>query len=373
MQTIKKHVTIICLSKLAFEKKYAILRGLMLFLCALQCSKIDSKNDNGKYSLSITINAGTVERNPDKNRYAEGEVVTLTAKPDSGYTFLYWKEPDCESSGRFRVSGNANAAKSTTTVTMNSHKWITACLTTISYGTMTDIEGNVYHTVKIGNQEWTVENLQTKKYCDGSKVPQIIDANKWGSLKTPGYCFSSDIGKYGFFYNWYAINTGKLAPKGWHIPDQTEWNILVDYLISNRYTYDGTNIGDRFLGNKVAKSLAGKTGWDTTGIFGDIGAIRNDLNCNNKTGFTAIPAGYRNCDNIGLGFEDGFYQVGESSYWWCTTQYQYDVSRIRSTDLYAAKLASSQAWCRSLHSGSSGLIEEHQSKGWGMSVRLLRD
>src|ERR1035441_4507351 len=96
-----------------------------------------------------------------------------------------------------------------------------------SAGTVTDIDGNVYQTVKIGNQIWTVENLRVTRFNDGTAIPLDTSTATWDSiwnngLTIPAYCYynnmtnTDSIKKWGALYNWYAVNTGKLAPKGWH-------------------------------------------------------------------------------------------------------------------------------------------------------------
>ena len=100
--------------------------------------------------------------------------------------------------------------------------------------TVTDIDGNVYKTVKIGNQVWMAENLKTTRLNDGQLIQYAPDNFNWANLETPGYCWPnndpSNKDDYGGLYNWYAVNTGKLAPIGWHIPSEDEWKILADYL-----------------------------------------------------------------------------------------------------------------------------------------------
>ena len=127
-------------------------------------------------------------------------------------------------------------------------------------GTVADADGNVYQTVRIGNQKfvaqvWTVENLRTTKYNDGTPIPHLTDSVAWINDTLGAYCYYLDttsgniIKKYGALYNWYAVDTKKLAPKGWHVPSDEEWNTLQDYLIANGYNFDGTTTG-----NKIAKS-----------------------------------------------------------------------------------------------------------------------
>ena len=103
-----------------------------------------------------------------------------------------------------------------------------------SIATFTDIDGNVYHGITLGTQVWSVEGLKTTRLNDGTAIPLVADSAAWINLKTPGYCWYKDSVSYGYaygaLYNWYAVNTGKLAPAGWHVPTETEWNIVRLYL-----------------------------------------------------------------------------------------------------------------------------------------------
>ena len=102
--------------------------------------------------------------------------------------------------------------------------------------TITDADNNVYHIVKIGNQLWTAENLGTTKYNDGAPIP--IAPSVWENSTSGGYCWYNEGNnfrkkkKYGALYNWYAVNTRKLAPKGWHVPTAAEWDTLRRYVLS---------------------------------------------------------------------------------------------------------------------------------------------
>jgi len=216
--------------------------------------------------------------------------------------------------------------------------------------TIKDADGNIYHTVKIGNQVWTVENLKTTKYNDGTPVPFEIGFPEWQRNHTsPAYCwYKNDInnkGKYGALYNWYAVNTGKLAPKGWHVPSTDEWDTLVNYLIANGYNWDGTTTG-----NEISKSLAAKTDWRISTVTGAIG---NDLNANNSSGFLALPGGAR---------DGSFWNIGSLGNWWCTTEG--DTSMHSS-----AKCAYSMRLHSDVPNFACNCIEKHS----GLSVRLLQD
>lgn len=214
------------------------------------------------------------------------------------------------------------------------------------YGTMTDIEGNNYNTVKIGTQVWTVENLLTTKYNDGTPIPNVTDDDEWSDLTTGAYCnydnLESNAEIYGRLYNWNAVNTGKLAPAGWHVPTDDDWTILENYLIANGYNYDGTLDED-----KIAKALCAKTNWELSVEAGTPGAAPEN---NNSTGFAALPGGYRSGSN------GAFNNVGENGSWWSATE-----------------RSASNAYYRALGYNYGGLYRGGYYKGNGFSVRLVRD
>jgi len=217
--------------------------------------------------------------------------------------------------------------------------FVTSCKTDEpnNAGTVKDKDGNTYHTVKIGTQIWMVENMKTTKYNDGTAIPEVIDNATWQFLKTGAYCnYNNDASngiQYGKLYNWYAVNTGKLAPKGWHIPTDAEWTILDNYVNSTS--------------SNVAKALAATINWSSNTGTGTIG---NDLTKNNSSGFTALPGGCRS-HNGGI-FED----IGDAGSWWSTTE-----------------LSISIAWSRNLFSTKDYLDHATYYKNRGYSVRCVKD
>ena len=219
-------------------------------------------------------------------------------------------------------------------------------------GTVTNIDGNVYQTVKIGDQVWTTENLRTTKFTDGSAIPLVTDKTAWGALSTPGYCFykntinADHIKKYGALYNWYTINpvnSKKIAPNGWHVPSDADWDILQNYLMAQGYNWDGTAAE-----NKIAKSMAAKTDWRTDL---DPGTIGNDLSKNNKTSFSALPGGYRD-------FYGDFLRMDAGGGWWSTTSL--DGARASSRNL-------------SFDNECFYKLSSRYHEYCGFSVRLVRD
>ncbi len=155
---------------------------------------------------------------------------------------------------------------------------ISLTTTAITSITVTDLDGNTYPTVTIGAQTWMKENLKTTKLNDGTVIPLVTNNSVWTNLKTPGICWYdnsiTNYNIYGALYNWYAIDTRKVCPVGWHVPSDSDWTILTSFL-------GGTNLG----GGKLKES--GTSHW----------SIPNS-GATNETGFTALPGGYRY--NIGV-------------------------------------------------------------------------
>jgi uncharacterized protein (TIGR02145 family)/uncharacterized repeat protein (TIGR02543 family) len=216
---------------------------------------------------------------------------------------------------------------------------------TLGVATLTDIDGNVYHQVKIGTQVWTMENFRTTKYNDGTAIPHITDSTEWANLSSLGYCFYnnstslSEQEKWGALYNGYVVNTGKLAPVGWHIATDVEWTTLENYLIANGYSWDGSISED-----KVGKSLATKTDWASSSTSGTLG---NDLEKNNRTGFSALPGGYRYF---------GFKSLNRLGRWWSSTESD-----------------ATGAYSRTLTYNIERLDKAESGKDMGYSVRLIKD
>lgn len=219
-------------------------------------------------------------------------------------------------------------------------------------GTVTDIDANVYHAIKIGNQVWTVENLRTTKYNDGTSIPLVTTDATWGALSTPGFCYFNNttnvdsIKKFGALYNWYVANPTNprlIAPVGWHVPTNAEWDTLQNFLIANGYSNDASNTAFN-----IAKSLAAKTDWNTDTTHGAIG---NDLSKNNRSGFSAIPCGYRFKDSF-------FYGIGSRCYWWGTTESQFNTSL---------------AYFHNLSYDFDDIGFGNDVKSIGVSLRLVRD
>ena len=209
----------------------------------------------------------------------------------------------------------------------------------VTYGSMTDQDGNVYKTVNIGAQTWIAENLKTTRYRNGELIHYVTDNTQWKNLASGAYCNYNNDDKnknvYGYLYNWYAVNDIRnLAPQGWHVPSDAEWTTL--------YSFLG---GEDVAGFKLKES--GIDHW-------------NDPNsdANNESGFTALPGGLRgNITFFGTSFGYGYSYLGRDGIWWsCSTDSTSTYAGYRILDYYLSK-------------GDKG----YSGKDYGYSVRLVKD
>lgn len=195
--------------------------------------------------------------------------------------------------------------------------------------TIQDIDGNEYRTAKIGEQVWMAENLRTSTYSDGEKIPYINEDSKWAIQKEGAYCWyvneSINNERYGSLYNWYAIDSKKLCPKGWHVPTYDDWLKLNFYIESQ-------NVGD------VGPALKGKYGW---GSFSGT----------NIYGFSALSGGQRNYNGTG-----NFSHISQVGTFWTSTE---------SNTNEAANVA--------LGNYSNLALSKSSIKAAGRSVRCIMD
>ncbi|HOE04805.1 MAG TPA: fibrobacter succinogenes major paralogous domain-containing protein [Bacteroidales bacterium] len=191
--------------------------------------------------------------------------------------------------------------------------------------TVTDADGNVYRTLTIGHQVWLAENLKTTKYNDGTPIALITDYEAWGKQTTGSYCWymnnSDNKNVYGGLYNWHAVNTGKLCPKGWHVPVAQEFAALVGAVNS-----DGSALKE-----------SGTAHWKD-----------NPEKVSNSTGFTALPAGRR---------EDKSFAGSETSAFFWTSNPN----------------GENEAFYYTMWNTSSLFIKYASKKTMGYSVRCVRD
>ena len=198
--------------------------------------------------------------------------------------------------------------------------------------TVTDLDGNIYHTLRIGTQTWMVENLSVSKYRNGDLIPAITNNSDWVVLTSGGYCwYNNDIANkpiYGALYNWYTVADNRnIAPIGWHVASDAELSVLTTYLG-----------GESVAGDKMKET--GTSHW----IIPNSGAT-------NESGFTGLPGGLRSYSS------GAFLNMGTNGYYWSTT----DSDTIR-------------AWDRELFHNQDNCFRYYfDSKHYGFSVRCVKD
>lgn len=204
----------------------------------------------------------------------------------------------------------------------------------ITGSTVTDVDGNVYPTVTIGTQEWMAENLRTTSYKDGTPIPYVTDSAAWVNDSGGAYTWYNNDAPtyksvYGALYNWYAVNTAKVCPAGWHMPTDAEWTVLSVYLG-----------GDAAAGGELKET--GLQHWEDP-----------NEGATNSSGFTALPGGSRYYKNA------SFNRIRIDGYWWSATEY------ASNTD---------NAWSRKISNFSTYLYQNFDyDKNWGLSIRCVKD
>jgi uncharacterized protein (TIGR02145 family) len=192
-----------------------------------------------------------------------------------------------------------------------------------------DIDRNyVYKSVQIGSQTWMAENLRTGTYRNGEPIELVTDNNDWKNLNTGAYCSydntRNNASVYGYLYNWYAVSDPRgLCPNGWHVPSDSEWQKLIEYLGG------GDKAGGKLKSPKLWKSP--------------------NTDADNIYDFSGIPGGWRH-------YSGTFYYITEYSYWWGATS--------ESTFI---------AWYYRLSYYGGSVYRYGLSKRDGLSVRCIKD
>jgi len=200
--------------------------------------------------------------------------------------------------------------------------------------TVTDIDGNIYNTVQIGNQCWTNSNLKVSKYRNGDNIPTGLSNSAWQNMTSGAYAIYDNNpvndGLYGKLYNHYAVTDSRgLCPTGWHVPSDAEWTTLENQL-------GGSNVAGGALRSTAMQPTPG--GWNSP-----------NTGATNSSGFTALPGGYRSSNGA-------FISMSYSGLWWSSS-----VS------------SGSNVWARTLNFNSSTIDRYGINRSGGFSVRCCKD
>jgi uncharacterized protein (TIGR02145 family) len=207
-------------------------------------------------------------------------------------------------------------------------------------GTVTDVDGNVYKTVKIGNQWWMAENLKTKTFSDGRLILQQQNNTDWENANAAYCMYDNNNTAPGYLYNHEAVtSSGGLAPNGWRIPTDDDWKELEKHLgmsanEADKLTWRGTNEADKL-------KIEGPLGWtESDNVWGT-----------NESGFMAL-AGSCRLPNGTYGYP-GLFATG---FWWTATEHN-----------------SAESYYRYLDYKESRVFRSYVSNKYGMSVRCVKN
>ena len=194
-------------------------------------------------------------------------------------------------------------------------------------GTLTDIDKNIYKTVKIGDQWWMTENLRVTKYRNGETIDSVwVYSNN-----------ESNAPVYGRLYNWHMVNdTRNIAPKGWHVPTDEEWKELEIILGMSGEEANGIRVRGTNEGGKLKSK--GTSIWKNP-----------NTRATNSSGLSVLPGGCRY-------FGGSFDSKGNSAYFWSSTEFNSD-----------------KAWYRHLEYKTSAVNRNNSGKKNMFSVRCVRD
>jgi uncharacterized protein (TIGR02145 family) len=204
---------------------------------------------------------------------------------------------------------------------------------------VTDIDGNLYHTVQIGNQCWTQGNLKVSKYRNGDAIPTYLIPNSWRNTNVGAYRYLFDDStsitqtRFGRLYNHFAVMDSRgLCPTGWHVPSDSEWTVLANFL-------GGSTIAGGALKSTEVQGVS-PAGW-----------ISPNTGATNSSGFSALPSHY-------LYFSGDWHgTAGSMCQWWTST------------------ISGSWPWSRNLSFNSAVLDRWNNTNHptYGNSIRCLKD
>lgn len=221
--------------------------------------------------------------------------------------------------------------------------------------TVTDIDGNVYETVRIGSQVWMKENLKVSRYQNGDPLPNRVNNDDWYFYSSGAYSYynhdTSFNAVYGKLYNLFAvIDPRGLCPVGWHVPSDEEWRTMESWLgmkESELFLQTATNINRGSGQNVGGKLMAVSDLWNRYDPWNPFSRPVYT----NESGFSGLPAGER-------GLFGNFGNMGSSASWWS-----------KSTD----EISQTSWWYTGLTMNYRGIVRGKNNRNGGLSVRCLKD
>lgn len=257
---------------------------LVIVIITVSCKKEDEKHFECDFHVT------------DSSIISGGSVNFISLSED--YNNLFWDFGDGKTSmenrpvhtysesGIYSVTlfaGNQNESES---VTKEDY------IIVVDTGSVIDVEGNKYKTVKIKDQWWMAQNLAVTMFADGTNILNAADDYIWKYSDGPKYCWYNNDEKYrvyGALYNYSTVDTLNICPDGWHIPTDLDWTILID------------NLGGFDVAGGKMKNVDFNL-WEEP----NVGA-------SNQSQFNALPSGRRH-------YNAAFYDLNEYANWWSSTK-----------------------------------------------------
>ena len=202
---------------------------------------------------------------------------------------------------------------------------------------VTDIDGNLYKTVKIGEQLWMAENLRVTRYNNGDSIPFLISADDWSATSSSAFAFydndTNNISQFGILYNWFTVDDKReICPNGWHVPSDTEWIMM-----------------EKALGMK-SQETGKMTAWRGTDEGNKLKTT--EFGGNNLSGFSAKGTGYRHPNGEYKG------KGADNDYWTST--------------LYINK-GKSEGMLHGLLNSKSTIVRNFHTPDYGFCIRCLKN
>lgn len=308
---------------------------------------IVSVEQNGQHHAQRLVAVeGTGSANGTLSHLGAGGTPTKEGRPKSDRSLFTWQPGD-----GLRYIGYASNDTALFCGVLQETPFLSATRTFFFYAaacpeapTVTDIDGNMYATLRIGDQCWMASNLKTSHYSDGSEIPNVTGNNEWRSQNTGAWCNYENNAvhgtTYGKLYNWFAaMDVRGVCPLGWHVPSDEEWKQLENTLgISADEVND---IGVRGETENVGGMMKATASWNAP-----------NAGATNESGFSGLASGNRD------GFSAGtFFNAGSIGYWWSSSDYG----------------EFNYAWYRRLSSSNAGVGRYGYYKRSGFCIRCLQD
>jgi uncharacterized protein (TIGR02145 family)/uncharacterized repeat protein (TIGR02543 family) len=311
--------------------------------------------ESTSYVLTLEVSpsgSGTVEGGGE---YMAGEEVTISATANAGFEFVNWTDQqDAEVSTDADFVYNMPAEDFTLTANFILHgNYI------IPGEGVTDIEGNDYATIIIGDQEWMASNLHTTKYNDGTSITTGLEGSAWGETEEGAYAVypydgvdgidseAEMIDSYGVLYNWYAVDhSSGLCPEGWHVPTDEEWISLTNYLMNDYVGIDENNYGNAL---KSCRQVDSPLGGDCDTEEHPRWNFHGTHYGTDVFGLSLLPAGIRTTSG-------GYVAIGNGGHWYTSTE-DSEENALR----------------RTIFASGGSFSSPSGSKRFGISVRCIKD